>query len=420
MLSIEEVRKHNTDKDCWVIINGHCYDLTEFAKTHPGGSKIIYREAGKDATVKYSQVHPPNFVFDFLEKKYHLGPVETQENVEAKEVVAKKVPPLTAILNLYDLEAVARSILDDGAWAYYSSGSGNEISQRENEEAFNRIYFKPRILVNVEKVDTGTTLLGTKTSLPFYITATALGKLGNQEGEVVLTRAAGTRNIIQMIPTLASCSLDEIIEAKVPRQTQWYQVYVNKNRDLTASLIKKAESKGVTAICVTVDAPQLGRREKDMRVKFKDDAPEVQSEHDISRNQGAARAISSFIDPSLSWNDLPFLRSVTKGKLVLKGIQCREDAVLAAKAGVDGIIISNHGGRQLDTCRSSIEILEEVMKCLQEEDLKLEVLIDGGIRRGSDIYKAIAMGASGVGIGRPFLYAMSAYGQQGVEYAIVI
>ena len=419
MLSIEEVRKHNTDKDCWVIINGHCYDLTEFAKTHPGGSKIIYREAGKDATVKYSQVHPPTFVFDFLDKKYHLGPVETQESVETKEAVAKKVPPLTAILNLYDIEAVARSVLDDGAWAYYSSGSGNEISQRENEEAFNRIYFKPRILVNVEKVDTGTTLLGTRTSLPFYITATALGKLGHPEGEVVLTRAAGTRNIIQMIPTLASCSLDEIIEAKVPTQTQWYQVYVNKNRDLTASLIKKAESKGVTAICITVDAPQLGRREKDMRVKFKDDAPEVQSEHDISRNQGAARAISSFIDPSLSWDDLPFLRSVIKGKLVLKGIQCGEDAVLAAKAGVNGIIISNHGGRQLDTCRSSIEILEEVMKSLREKDLKLEVLIDGGIRRGSDIYKAIAMGAGGVGIGRPFLYAMSAYGQQGVEYAIV-
>ena len=421
MLTVDEVSKHNSDKDCWVIINGNCYDLTEFAKTHPGGSKIIYREAGKDASAKYNQVHPPNFVDDFLDKKHHLGPVEGLDEIVVKAKVVKKVPPLSSILDLYDMETVARSVLDQGAWAYYSSGAGNEISQRENEEAFNRIYFKPRILINVENVDTKTKLLGCKSDLPFYITATALGKLGHPDGEVCLTRAAGTKNVIQMIPTLASCSMDEIIDAKIQNQIQWFQVYVNKDRNLTANLIRKAESRGVKAICITVDAPQLGRREKDMRVKFEDDAPEVQSDMNISRNQGAARAISSFIDPSLSWKDLPFLRKVVKTKLVLKGIQCGEDAILAAKAGVDGIIISNHGGRQLDTCRSAIEILQEVMTALQKSklDKKIEVLIDGGIRRGSDIFKAIALGASGVGIGRPFLYSMSAYGQQGVEYAIV-
>jgi L-lactate dehydrogenase (cytochrome) len=161
-----------------------------------------------------------------------------------------------------------------------------------------------------------------------------------------------------------------------------------------------------------------------MRVKFVDDAPDVQSGNQIHRTEGAARAISSFIDASLSWDDIPFFQKVVGGraKIVLKGIQCGEDAVLAAKSGVDGIVISNHGGRQLDTSRSSIEVLKEVTSYLKESNLndRLEIFIDGGIRRGTDIFKALAMGAKGVGLGRPFLYAMSGYGQPGVERMIVI
>jgi L-lactate dehydrogenase (cytochrome) len=166
----------------------------------------------------------------------------------------------------------------------------------------------------------------------------------------------------------------------------------------------------------------LGRREKDMRLKFEDDAPDIRGDNEMNRSSGAARAISSFIDPSLEWNDIPWLKSFTSVPLVIKGIQCGEDAVLAARAGVAGIIISNHGGRQLDTCRSAIEILEEVVDDLEKAGLSgmLELYIDGGIRRGADIFKAIALGAVGVGIGRPFLYAMSCYGQQGVERAIDI
>ena len=264
-------------------------------------------------------------------------------------------------------------------------------------------------------------MFGTVVTLPIYITATALGRLGHPDGEVALTKAAGSRNIIQMMPTLASCSVDEMVSARNSTQTQWFQLYVNADRNLTKKIVLDVIKKGVKAICVTVDAPQLGRREKDMRLKFQDDAPDVQ-ENDVNRSAGAARAISSFIDPSLEWKDINWLKSFTTVPIVIKGIQCGEDAVLAAKSGVQGIIISNHGGRQLDTCRSAIEILEEVVDDLKKAGLcdKLEIYIDGGIRRGADIFKAIALGAKGVGIGRPFLYAMSCYGQNGVERAIDI
>lgn len=291
---------------------------------------------------------------------------------------------------------------------------------RENHAAFHRIWFRPRILVDVEKVNYSTTMLGSKVDMPFYITATALGKLGNPEGEVLLTRAANKYNIIQMIPTLASCSLDEILDAAGHHQVQWLQLYVNKNRELTKKIIQHAESRGCKGLFITVDAPQLGRREKDMRSKFTDNGSNIQAGTQTDTSQGAARAISSFIDPSLSWKDIPWFHSVTKMPIVLKGVQCVEDVLRAIEAGVQGVVLSNHGGRQLDFARSGVEILAEVMPILRSRGLesRIEIYIDGGIRRATDIIKALCLGARGVGIGRPFLYAMSAYGQPGVDRAI--
>jgi len=207
--------------------------------------------------------------------------------------------------------------------------------------------------------------------------------------------------------------------AKIPSQTQWFQLYVNQDRTLVKNILQRAEAGGVKVLFITVDAPALGKREKDMRVKFVESAP---AEHEgvSNRNQGAARAISTFIDPSLNWEDLKWFKANTSMKLVLKGVQCGEDAVLAIQNGCAGIVVSNHGGRQLDTCRSGIEILGEVVKDLTEAGLrqKCEVYVDGGFRRGADIVKALCLGANGIGIGRPMLYGMSAYGQDGVEKVI--
>lgn len=266
-----------------------------------------------------------------------------------------------------------------------------------------------------------TTMLGTPCSIPFYVTATALGKLGHPEGEVVLTKAAHKHNVIQMIPTLASCSFDEIVDAKQGDQVQWLQLYVNKDREITRKIVEHAEARGCKGLFITVDAPQLGRREKDMRSKFSDRGTDVQSGDDsIDRSQGAARAISSFIDPALSWKDIPWFKSITKMPIVLKGVQCVEDVLRAVEVGVDGVVLSNHGGRQLETARSGIEVLAEVMPALRERgwDKRIEVYVDGGVRRSTDILKALCLGAKGVGIGRPFLYAMSAYGVDGVNRAM--
>lgn len=307
------------------------------------------------------------------------------------------------------------------AWAYYSSGADDEITLRENHNAFQRIWFRPRILINVEHVDYRTTMLGTPVSMPIYITATALGKLGHPEGEVVLTRAAKTHDVIQMIPTLASCSLDEIVDAAEEGQVQWMQLYVNKDREITKRYVQHAEKRGVKGLFITVDAPQLGRREKDMRSKYDEGAAKVQTdEKSVDRSQGAARAISSFIDPGLCWDDIEWFKSITKMPIILKGVQRGEDVLKAVEYGLQGVVLSNHGGRQLDYARSGIEVLVEVMDALKKKGWqdKLEVYVDGGVRRATDIIKAVCLGAKGVGIGRPFLYAMSSYGQQGVERAL--
>ncbi|KAJ5152658.1 Cytochrome b2 [Penicillium canariense] len=425
------VAEHNSKDSCWVIVHGKAYDVTEFLPEHPGGQKIILKYAGKDATEEFDPIHPPDTLDKYLDHSKHLGEVD-MSTVEQEEKAfdpeeadrlerVKRMPPLAACYNLLDFESVARQVMKKTAWAYYSSGADDEITLRENHLAFHKIWFRPRVLVDVANIDMSTTMLGTPCSIPFYVTATALGKLGHPEGEVVLTRAAHQHQVVQMIPTLASCSFDEIVDARQGDQVQWLQLYVNKDREITRRIVAHAEARGCKGLFITVDAPQLGRREKDMRSKFSDAGSNVQTGDDsVDRSQGAARAISSFIDPALSWKDIPWFKSITKMPIVLKGVQCVEDVLRAVEAGVDGVVLSNHGGRQLETARSGIEILAEVMPALRERgwEKRLEVYVDGGVRRATDILKALCLGAKGVGIGRPFLYAMSAYGLDGVNRAM--
>lgn len=356
-----------------------------------------------------------------------MSTVHTESKADDPEEAARLerislMPPLSQCFNLTDFESVAKRVMKRVAWGYYSSGADDEITLRENHTAFHKIWFRPKILVDVTNVDTSCTMLGSRTSIPFYITATALGKLGHPEGETVLTKAAAKQDIIQMIPTLASCSFDEIIAAADGKQTQWFQLYVNQDRQITNKIIRHAEASGCKGLFITVDAPQLGRREKDMRAKFDDSGSDVQKDAEpdaIDRSQGAARAISSFIDPGLNWSDIPKFQAITKMPIVIKGVQRVDDVLKAIEHGITGVVLSNHGGRQLDTAPTGIELLAETMTELRARGLqdKIEVYMDGGVRRASDIVKAVCLGAKGVGIGRPFLYAMSAYGQAGVERA---
>ncbi|KDQ52808.1 hypothetical protein JAAARDRAFT_162334 [Jaapia argillacea MUCL 33604] len=439
-ISGKEVAQHNSRESCWIIVHGKVYDVTEFLPDHPGGSKIILKYAGKDATAEYDPIHPPDAITTNLPPEKHLGPVDvgTVEKVEivitdqekARQERMNARPPLSEILNLHDFEAIAKLVMPEKAWAYYSSAADDEITNRENHAAYHRIWFRPRILRDVTNVDWSTTILGQKSRMPLYISATALGKLGHPDGELNLTRAAAKHGVIQMIPTLASCSFDELVDNAAPGQVQFLQLYVNKDREITKKIVQHAEERGIKGLFITVDAPQLGRREKDMRMKFEaEDPAEVTSnkqEDKVDRSQGAARAISSFIDPGLDWKDLPWFKSITKMPIILKGVQCWEDALIAYDQGLAGVVLSNHGGRQLDFARSGIEILVEVVAKLGElrglkfPNEKFQLFVDGGVRRATDVIKAVALGATAVGVGRPFIYAFSAFGYEGVDRALEI
>ncbi|KNZ57320.1 L-lactate dehydrogenase (Cytochrome) [Puccinia sorghi] len=436
-LTAAEIRKHASAKNCWVVIHGEAYDITHFLPEHPGGQAIILKYAGADATDAYDPIHPPGTIQEYLAKEHHKGQVEEtelqllriQQHSSSKQKdahTAELLPPLSSYLSLSEFEDVAQGRLTKQAWAYYSSGSDDEMSMRENSAAFQRVWFRPRVLRDVSRIDYSSRLLNSSTSIPIYITATALGKLGHPDGEKNLTWAAGKEDVIQMIPTLASCAFEELVEARVPGQTQWYQVYVNQDRAKTALLIQRAERAGITALFITVDAPQLGRRPRDMRLKFEDLGSDLQVQDGVKvdRSQGATRAISSFIDASLSWADIPWLKSITKLPILLKGIQCWEDAVMAREQGLAGIVLSNHGGRQLDYARSGLEVLVEVVAALKARGMysreEFAIFIDGGVRRAGEVLKALCLGASGVGIGRPFLYAYSLYGYPGVVRALQI
>ena len=434
-----ELRTHHgaqTALPWWTALDGVVYDVGEFARTHPGGERVLREVAGKDGTKPFTAVHPRDLAAKMLPAAKVVGTLDASDAVDgdvasiakhrsddaSAEIDASKQPPLDQMLNAFDFEAVARVSLPREAWGYYSSGGDDEITLRENHAAFQRVWVKPRVLVNVKHIDTTTEILpGTsvgRSTLPVYLSATAMGKLAHPEGEAGIVKAAHAANVVYMLPTLSSCTLDEMLAARAPNQVVFSQLYVNSDRDKTREYVQRLEKAGVRALFVTVDAPQLGRREKDMRNKFTAQKSFVQRNDDVKRDEGVTRAISSFIDPSLCWDDVAWLKSLSKLPLFLKGVQCAEDAVLALRAGCAGIVLSNHGGRQLDTSRSGLEILAEVMPALRAQPNyrkdKFHVYIDGGVRRGLDVVKAVAMGATAVGIGRPVLYSLAGYGPDGI------
>ncbi|ODV94064.1 hypothetical protein PACTADRAFT_50953 [Pachysolen tannophilus NRRL Y-2460] len=427
-VSVEELKKHTTvDDGVWVVIGGNVYDLTEFMNIHPGGKAIILKYAGRDATKIFTPIHAPDIIDKFLPHDKHLGPLIGQLDMEDEEEISpeeierlqrvENMPPITQIFNVSDFEYIAKKTLAPNAWAYYSSAADDEVTLRENHYAFHRVFFNPRVLVDVTEVDTSTTMLGSKTSVPFYCSATALARLGHEEGEKGIARGCGRQGVIQMFSTLASYSFDDITDAAEPGQVQWFQLYVNPDRSISYNLIEKCKLKNIKGIFVTVDAPVLGNREKDKRMKYIDDADIMEAQKEkVDRSQGAAKALTSFIDTSLTWKDIGDFKKQTNIPIVIKGIQTPEDVILAAKHGVDAVVISNHGGRQLEFARSPLEVLHDTMPILKAHGLhdKIEIYIDGGVRRGTDIIKALCLGAKGVGLGRAFLYANSTYGEDGV------
>ena len=298
------------------------------------------------------------------------------------------------------------------AWEYYDSGCADDQTVRWNREAFQRVRLESRVMIDVAKIDTRCTLLGHELAHPILLAPTASHMLVHPEGEVATVRGAGAAEAILVASTNSNRSIEEIGAAAT--QPLWFQLYVDRDRELSKELIQRAEAAGCRVLCVTVDQPIIYARD---RVSPHLATYRAFPTPNVKRAAGDLAQASSTRTRSLTWKDLEWFRSVTKLPIVLKGIMHPDDAEQAVKGGVDGIIVSNHGGRALDTVAATIDALPRVVDRVGR---KIPVLMDGGIRRGSDIFKALALGASAVLIGRPYLYGLAVNGSDGVKHVVQI
>ena len=320
-------------------------------------------------------------------------------------------------VNLVEFEEAARVRLTREAYDYYAGGANDEITLRRNRDAWSETVLHYPVLRDVSSRDTSTVILGEKVSFPVMVAPTAFHRMACAEGECAAARAAGRAGTIMVVSTLSTTTIEDIAGAATG--PLWFQLYVYKDRGATTALIRRAEAAGCRALVLTVDAQVWGRREADVRNSFKlPDGLTVANLTDHAKEMfpagipgsGLAAYVAQMLDPALSWRDFGWLRAQTKLPILLKGIVRADDAKRAVEHGAAGVIVSNHGGRQLDTAPATIEVLPRVVDAVAG---KVPVLVDGGIRRGTDVIKAIALGAQAALIGRPILWGLATDGENG-------
>ncbi|KAK5173980.1 uncharacterized protein LTR77_001059 [Saxophila tyrrhenica] len=428
MLSTREIHKHNNSHSCWVVVDGQAYDVTEFLDHHPGGANSILRYAGRDATAEYEPVHPPGTIEKHLSKDKHLGPVEpeTQGDSASTPIVqydSDKPIPLSTVQNLTEFETEAKKVLSKKAWVYFHSAADSLNSLDTNRRDWTRVNLRPRILRNVARVSMRCRLMGHDSSLPFFICPAAQARLGHPDGELCLARGAGRYNIPYCSSTYSSVAHIELAKALAAQEkggALLWQLYVPTAQEGAKQLISEARRLGFKALVLTVDTPVIGKREEDDRYKAELDHAAGLTVERTTSTTGEAPILRGVHSSTLCWDDLSWIQKEwgNTGPVVLKGIQTAEDALLAHEAGIDGIYLSNHGGRQMDFAPSSLQTLLEIRRYYPHLLKEMEVYLDGGVMRGTDVIKALCLGARGVGLGRPFMYALSAYGTEGVCKAI--
>ncbi|KAA8572395.1 hypothetical protein EYC84_003017 [Monilinia fructicola] len=411
-ISVQEISQHNLPSDLWIVVDNTVYDLTDFAPEHPGGSSIIGKYAGRDASKAYSEIHAPSLISSSLPMSKIVGTIDlssiTDEWAKPPPEVSKTLAPdskpsLDNLINTYDFVSAAESLLTPKTWAFYSSAATDLITKGRNTSTYADIGLRPRVLRNVKDVNTRTTMLGNELNVPIFCSPAAMAKLVHPQGERELARALKSAGAGKELPI-------------------FFQLYVDKERHKSEKLLQNVELLGVKAIFVTVDAPVPGKREADERLKADESLSTPMSGAKAKNDKkggSLGRIMGAYIDATLSWADISWLRRCTKLPILLKGIQTSLDAKMALAHGIDGILLSNHGGRSLDTSPASILVLLDLQKNAPEVFDGMEVFIDGGIMRGTDIFKALCLGAKAVGIGRGFLFALG-WGQEGVEKYVEI
>jgi 4-hydroxymandelate oxidase len=321
---------------------------------------------------------------------------------------------------LADFEPLARAKMSTMAWEYVTAGAGDELTVRWNKEAYQRIRLKPRVLVDASKLDTRITLFGQEHAFPILLAPTAAQTLTHHEGELATARGAGAARAAMVLSSFSSTSVEDV--AALARTPLWFQLYVQSDRGFTRDLVQRVETAGCRALCLTVDTPVNGARNRETRADVKlPPLPNMKglkgSGSEGGFRTGALDIFNGASDATLSWKDVDWLLSFAKIPLLLKGILNPDDAERGVKAGVAGIMVSNHGGRNLDTVPATIDALPQVADKVAG---RVPVLVDGGVRRGTDVLKALAFGASAVLIGRPYVYGLGAAGEAGVTKVLNI
>lgn len=326
-------------------------------------------------------------------------------------------------INIADFEALAQTRIEAPLFDFFAGGAEDEITLRRNRAAFENILLRPRFLRDISARTLATEVVGQPVSFPVLLAPTGYQKLAHQEGELAVARAAASCGTIMVASTVSNYSLEEI--ARASNGIRWFQLYCYSERRISEWLIRRAEKAGYTALCLTIDVPVLGRRERDTHNRFNlldlnagnlSLATEMELPANLKAEEVVAYQAAHF-DPHLTWEDVAWIRFFTSLPIVIKGILTPEDARLAVEYGADAIVVSNHGGRQLDGVPATIEVLPEIIAAVGNQ---IEVLLDGGVRRGTDVLKALALGAKAVLVGRPFLWGLIANGEDGVQQVLEI
>ena len=406
--------------------------MTDFLSSHPGGAKIILKLAGKDATEEYDPIHPPGILEEELKPEQCIGTVDAasmpkEESPDEAQEPVQGPPPMETLLNLDEIEEVATKQVSKKAWAYYWSASDDQFSKRFNGDIYRSILLRPRVFRNCERCDLNSSVLGHNLGIPIYVAPAAMARLGHPAGEAGIAEACRSFGAMQVISNNASMTPEQIVKDAAPDQVFGWQLYVQIDRKKSEAMLARINKlKAIKFIVLTLDAPVPGKREEDERgsmagappspvkkVENADNTPDVSE-----ASGGVGKSLFAGTDPTLTWQEtLPWLAKHTDLPIVLKGLQTHEDAYLASLHApqVKGIMLSNHGGRALDTAPPAVHTLLEIRKYCPEVFDKLEVYVDGGIRRGTDIVKALCLGAKAVGLGRAALWGLGAGGVDGVR-----
>ncbi|KAK4153116.1 hypothetical protein C8A00DRAFT_43900 [Chaetomidium leptoderma] len=473
-----EVSNHNTLASLWIAIDDVVYDFTEFAPTHPGGLTVLLQHAGRDGTAAYKAVHSPSLLKSTLPVSKNLGrlssPLPPSSALPTSSRNNPPKPPLSSLISVNDFRLAAHTFLPPKTLAFISSAATDCHTHRRNNSTYSDITLRPRVLVDVSApVSLATTILGQPVSTPIFVSPTSLGKTVHPEGELEIARACkDLAGVAQIVSTSASFSVADVVQASAAHNPPpqpgndsnttttppiFLQLYVDKHAPTTEALLRSLTSPSssgadddddddddappppskIKAVFLTVDAPVPGKREADERTPSSSSSSTTQtltpmatqlspsplsSSSDDPKGAALGRLMASYISPALTYSHtLPWLRSLLPPSvpLVIKGIQTAADARRAVEAGVDGIVVSNHGGRSLDTVPASVLVLLELQRCCPEVFDRVEVFVEGGVERGVDVFKGLCLGARGVGVGRGVLYGLG-YGREGVKKVLEI